>query len=470
VSAHPARRGTATVRAALLEWYAAEHRDFPWRGATDAYAVLVSEVMLQQTQASRVVERFERFMARFPSATALADATPAAVLAEWSGLGYNRRALALQRAAAAVARDGWPRDVAALSALPGVGPYTARAIASLAFGVQVGVVDTNVRRWLVRRFGLADAPRSLQAQADRLAAAGVGPEVAAWTHASMEFGARVCRARDPRCDACPIARGCPSRGSASAVPVPRQGSLRGSTRAYRGAVVRTLSASRGHRIAERALRARLASAAGRIGPELDGSGWERVLAGLERDGLVHRSAGVVALGRRYNPGMSIRLAVGDPLPSVGLRATDGYLLNLRSHVTKQPVVLLFFGAPTLAGAGRRRGLKAIEALSAGYQRLRQAGIDVAAVSCDSEQQQHDFAAKQSIPFLLLSDERRSAVEMLGIETVADGANVNVVRPVAIAADRDGIVRAVIERVEPDALVDLVVRALSEPIPAAATGS
>jgi len=165
--------------------------------------------------------------------------------------------------------------------------------------------------------------------------------------------------------------------------------------------------------------------------------------------------------------MSVKLSPGDPIPSVGLRATDGYLLNLRSWVTKQPAALLFFGAPTLAGAARRKGLKAIEALAAGYNRLREAGIAVAAVSCDSEQQQTEFATSQKLPFLLYSDERRSAVEMLGIETVADGDNVNVAQPIAIAVDRDGFIRAVIERVEPDALVDRLMRALSEPIPAAA---
>ena len=165
--------------------------------------------------------------------------------------------------------------------------------------------------------------------------------------------------------------------------------------------------------------------------------------------------------------MSLKLAPGDPIPSVGLRATDGYLLNLRSWVTKQPAVLLFFGAPTLAGAARRKGLKAVEALAAGYNRLREAGIAVAAVSSDSELQQTEFATSQKLPFLLYSDERRSALEMLGIETAADGDNVNVAQPVAIAVDRDGIIRAVIERVEPGALVDQLMSALSEPIPAAA---
>ena len=165
--------------------------------------------------------------------------------------------------------------------------------------------------------------------------------------------------------------------------------------------------------------------------------------------------------------MSLKLSVGDQLPSVGLRATDRYLLNLRSFVTKQPVLLLFFGAPTLAGAARRRGVKAIEALIAGHERLREAGIAVAAISADSERQQTEFVAKHQIPFLLLSDERRSAIGILGIEIVVDGANVNVVRPIGLAIDRDGAVRAIIDPVEPEALVDLTIRALSEPIPAAA---
>jgi peroxiredoxin len=166
--------------------------------------------------------------------------------------------------------------------------------------------------------------------------------------------------------------------------------------------------------------------------------------------------------------MSVKLTVGDALPSVGLRATDGYLLNLRSWVTKQPAVLLFFGAPTMSGAARRRGQAAVDALAAGFERLREAGIAVAAISCDSEEQQTEFATKLTLPFLLLSDERRSAVEMLGIDTVAAGENVNVAQPVAFAVDRDGIVRAVLERSEPGAIVDQVVRALSEPIPATAT--
>ncbi|MGH2427820.1 MAG: redoxin domain-containing protein [Candidatus Limnocylindria bacterium] len=162
--------------------------------------------------------------------------------------------------------------------------------------------------------------------------------------------------------------------------------------------------------------------------------------------------------------MSMTVKAGDQLPSVGLRASDGFLLNLRSFVTKQPVAFLFFGAPTLQAAARRKGLKAVEALAEGHDRLREAGIVVVGVSCDSEQQQADFVAQTKLPFLLFSDERRSAVELLGISTVAKEANVNVARPVAIAADRDGEVRAIIEKIDPESLVDGLMQALSEPMP------
>ena len=290
----PSRGALLDVRRRLLAWYGREHRDFPWRRTRDPYAVLVSEVMLQQTQAARIAQRFPRFMARFPTAESLAAAPAAEVLAEWAGLGYNRRALALQRAAAAVADRGWPDDIAGLERLPGIGPYTARAVASLAFGRPAGVVDTNVRRWLIRRFGSADAPRALQSLADALATAGQGDAAAEWTHASMEFGAAICRSRAPRCGACPIAVGCPSRDLAAAVSVPRQAPLRGSDRAYRGAVVRALADADGHALP--AVELRRVTADARIGPVLDDGGWDRILSALEVDGLVHRGRGVVRLG------------------------------------------------------------------------------------------------------------------------------------------------------------------------------
>ncbi len=293
------------VRRRILDWYAAAHRDFPWRRTTDPYAVLVSEVMLQQTQASRVAERFPRFLERFPTAAALATAPQRAVLAEWSGLGYNRRALALQQAAAIVARDGWPTDPPALEQLPGIGPYTARAVASLAFGVPAGVVDTNVRRWIVRRFGLDPAgpdaaPPALQSLADSLAEPGsTAPagEVADWTHATMEFGAAVCTGRAPACETCPVRQGCPSRGRAVRVPVARQPRFRGSRRALRGAVLRQLVASPDHALPLRTLGPDPPSGIAPAGPGLD-----EAVASLEADRLVHRAGDRLLLGPPDAPG------------------------------------------------------------------------------------------------------------------------------------------------------------------------
>jgi A/G-specific adenine glycosylase len=281
----------AGVRRRLLTWYAAAHRDFPWRGLTDPYAILVSEVMLQQTQAARIAERFPPFMDRFPTAASLATASSADVLAAWSGLGYNRRALALQRAAAAVTEHGWPRDVDGLQRLPGIGPYTARAVASLAFGHPVGVVDTNVRRWLLRRFAVDDRARDLQALADALAS---GPgDTASWTHATMEFGANVCRSRAPLCDACPVRHGCPSRGIAATIAVPRQAPYRGSGRAYRGRLLRLLAeAGPPHRL----LASEARSALDDLGPPLDDDAWERLVAQLGAERLIHRSGGDIGLG------------------------------------------------------------------------------------------------------------------------------------------------------------------------------
>jgi len=286
----------ARIRGALLTWYAAAHRDFPWRRTNHPYAVLVSEVMLQQTRASRVAERFPIFLARFPTAAILAAAPEAEVLAAWSGLGYNRRALTLRAAAAAVATGGWPVGVAELERLPGVGPYTARAVASLAFGEPVGVVDTNVRRWLVRRFGLSPStgPPDLQRLADALAATGDKADAAAWTHATMEFGAGICTARAPRCEACPVAEGCPSRGREVVVPVARQPRFAGSDRAHRGAMLRALSTAPGHALALTAARRLVPT------PHL-----ERILDGLERDGLAHRSGGRLRLGGRAEPPATI---------------------------------------------------------------------------------------------------------------------------------------------------------------------
>lgn len=198
------------LRDAVLAWYDAAGRQFSIRASTDPYAILVSEVMAQQTQIGRAGEYWDRWMRRFPTLTSLAEASPADVLREWAGLGYNRRAINLQRAARAiVAEHGGivPDSVAALERLPGVGPYTARAVAAIAFGHPVAAVDTNVRRVLSRIVSTQGvlAPRDLQALADAAVPDG---RARAWTHAVMDVGATFCRPRRPRCDACPALAWC----------------------------------------------------------------------------------------------------------------------------------------------------------------------------------------------------------------------------------------------------------------------
>jgi A/G-specific adenine glycosylase len=156
------------------------------------------------------------------------------------------------------------------------------------------VVDTNVRRWLIRRLAVLDTPRALQAASDTLAVAADDGRTADWTHATMEFGAAVCRARTPRCAVCPIAVGCPSRGLAVDVPVPKQPALHGSTRAYRGSAIRLLGATSDHALGAGELRRRVDAET--AGPTLTDDAWERILAGLARDRLVHRSVDLVRLG------------------------------------------------------------------------------------------------------------------------------------------------------------------------------
>jgi A/G-specific adenine glycosylase len=236
-------------------------------------------------------------MGRFPTVESLAAASDTAVLVEWSGLGYNRRALALRNAARQIAAGGWPPDLAGLEGLPGVGRYTARALASLAFGEPVGVVDTNVRRWLVRRFGLplqggAADSATLQGLAHRLAGSRSAREradaVPAWTHATMEFGARVCTARRPKCALCPIARGCPSRQRPPRVAVRRQPAFRGSLRAMRGSILRQLTAAPQHSIA--------LDEAQRVAG--DRAAVARAVQQLQADGLVRLVGQTLYLGSR----------------------------------------------------------------------------------------------------------------------------------------------------------------------------
>ena len=199
------------ARDAILAWYAEHGRSLAFRRTGDPYAILVSEAMAQQTQASRAAAHWERFMEQFPTVEALAAASPATVLRAWQGLGYDRRALALWRTARMVVDEHggrMPSTVAELEALPGIGPYTARAVAALAFGAPVGAVDVNVRRVLGRIVAgdaLALAAADLQRVADDAAPTDRPGE---WTHALMDVGATVCRPRAPRCDDCPARPWC----------------------------------------------------------------------------------------------------------------------------------------------------------------------------------------------------------------------------------------------------------------------
>src|SRR3954465_529216 len=192
----------------LLAWFAENGRDLPWRRTRDPYAILVSEVMSQQTQVERVVPRWQRWLERWPSVETLAAAPAADVISEWQGLGYNRRALSLHRAAQQIAAEGWPED---LTELPGVGRYTADALACFAFGRAVLPVDVNVRR-VSERTGHEFTPAAAQAL--------------------MDLGKRERLARVPRCGVCPLAGTCPSRGLRF-TPTRKQGPYEGSFRQRR---------------------------------------------------------------------------------------------------------------------------------------------------------------------------------------------------------------------------------------------
>jgi A/G-specific adenine glycosylase len=202
------------IHAAVLDWYAANGRDLAFRRTRDPWAILVSEVIAQQTQAARAAEAWERFIAAFPTPAALAAVSPATVIRAWRGLGYNRRAVALRAAAIRIVKDHdgcVPNSLEGLQALPGVGPYTARAVLAFAFDRPIAPLDTNVERVLDRSLGpLPAAARPRQAAADGFVPSG---DPASWSHALMDIGATLCLAREPRCDDCPIRGWCRATGS-----------------------------------------------------------------------------------------------------------------------------------------------------------------------------------------------------------------------------------------------------------------
>jgi A/G-specific adenine glycosylase len=280
---------------ALAAWYRSSARDLPWRRPDfDAWGTLVSEVMLQQTQAARVAVEIDRWLARWPTPADLADAPTHEVLRQWGTLGYPRRALRLQDTARAIVeRHGGevPRDVEALLALPGIGPYTARAVAVFHFGDRHPVVDTNVRRVVARAVhGRGEAgPAAKRDLADVEALLPEGrADAAVVSIALMELGALVCTARAPRCGECPIADACAWR--AAGYPpfegrrAPRQSRFEGSDRQARGAVLRALRAV-DVPLSPAELQARWH----------DAEQLERALASLAADGLVVREAEAVRL-------------------------------------------------------------------------------------------------------------------------------------------------------------------------------
>ena len=280
---HAASDARGSRHTELIGWWESKQRDLPWRRTRDPWLVLVSEVMLQQTQVERVLPYFEAFAERWPTPAMCAQADLAEVLAAWQGLGYPRRARNLWRAAAAITeRHGGelPRGLDDLQALPGVGPYTARAVQAFAFGMDTGVVDTNVgrilARWTGRRLGATEA----QQIANELVPAGKGWT---WNQAMMDLGAQVCTKRDPRCGECPAAQWCAWAGSDSADPADRsagvstrQARFEGSDRQARGRLLAALASGP----------IQPEQAASAMGLEHDIARAQRLVAELAGEGLV----------------------------------------------------------------------------------------------------------------------------------------------------------------------------------------
>lgn len=265
----PGGDGVRVARnAALLTWYSRNRRDLPWRSTTDPYRVLVAEVMSHQTQIRRVVPAYEAFVDRFPTVDHLAVASLRDVMEMWTGLGYNNRARRLHETARRVSAAGWPDTLEGLLELPGVGPYTAHAVAAFAMGKRVPAVDTNLKRILSRWYGEELSGRALHTAAE----ASLDDDASSWNQAMMDLGSALCTPRAPACDRCPVSAYC--AGPDVYVPPRPQPRFEGSVRQVRGAIVREL-------------------VHGAAGPErlrgVTGStsaGFEMAVSGLIDDGLV----------------------------------------------------------------------------------------------------------------------------------------------------------------------------------------
>lgn len=276
---------------AVLEWWAANQRQLPWRDVRDPWLVLISEVMAQQTQVDRVVPKWEAFVQRFPDPSSCAEAPVSEVIEMWDGLGYNRRAVLLHRCAVEIVdrhHGVIPENLELLLALPGVGPYTARAVLAFAFEADVAVLDTNIGRILARLSGEPLGPVEAQRRADGLVPDGRGW---AWNQALLDFSALVCSKRKPLCDACPVASACswrgvgddPAIGSASVGSA--QSPFEGSDRQGRGRLVSAL----------RSGPVDYGSVAGVMGWSDDPDRVDSVVLRLIADGLVERTGSTLHL-------------------------------------------------------------------------------------------------------------------------------------------------------------------------------
>lgn len=290
---------TAPIHTAVLAWYQRHARALPWRRTRDPYCILVSEIMLQQTQVDRVIDKYAEFLSIFPTVDDLARASAAEVIRAWKGLGYNRRALYLKRTAEAVVRDYggvFPKDIAALKSLPGIGDYTARAILSFAFGEPVPMMDTNHRRFYQRVFfgNRIQRDDALLRRAEEVVATvargrGRARRVYDFNQALMDFGSLVCTTRQPLCGTCPLRAVCRAYPGILQLPirsrkvVKKRGKDAGlafeeTDRYFRGRIIDTL---RNHeRMSEKKLRTMLA--------ELPDDRFYLIVRGLEKDGLIVR--------------------------------------------------------------------------------------------------------------------------------------------------------------------------------------
>ena len=311
IGATPAEPDAGALHRAAARWLAANGRILPWRGVRDPYAVLVSEVMLQQTQAERVIPKYEAFMAAFPTLRGLAAAEPAAVIRQWAGMGYNRRAVHLSALARRVVTERGgrlPETAAELRELPGVGPYTAAAVACFAFGERVAALDTNVIRVLSRvAYGVnAPARADVAPLADALLPSDDSTITPAdWHQALMDVGATVCGARRPDCPRCPFRGQCAAApflqppGNAAlaraSIPyAPRQSKFHGSARYFRGRIVDFLRAQPGGSATEQEIEAAIRAAESASGAPSPRTARE-LIAALERDGLAQREGSRVRL-------------------------------------------------------------------------------------------------------------------------------------------------------------------------------